>query len=169
MAHVQTAGRPFFDPLQQRDLRADGVREHVGAFRQHGPGGHQATPETLKELRAAFAASDPEVHLKDYLDLHPIGDMLLHIGFYQPVMNAEWVTLTYRSLHGLWEDLKGTGSDVLDEDQLSTVAAAYDAMRVDDLYPATYEINFGMAEKRAEQPVKNGEVAIPVSAIQGRK
>ncbi len=125
--------------------------------------------DTLKELRSAFVASGQQVHLKDYVDLHPIGDMLLHIGFFQPVMNAEWVTLTYRSLHGLWEDLKGTGSYAFDQDQLNAVAAAYDEMRVDDVYPATYEINYGMAEKRAEQPVKHGEVAIPISAIQGRK
>jgi malonyl-CoA O-methyltransferase len=134
--------------------------------------------DSLKELRAAFASVDEYAHVNQYIDLHIIGDMLLKIGFFQPVMNAEWVTLTYRNLHTLWADLKGVGSYVYDDRKryglltprdLKVIEATYDNLRVDDLYPATYEITYGMAEKKATQTVTEGVATIPVSAIQGRK
>ncbi len=134
--------------------------------------------DTLKELRRAFSEVDHHAHVNEYMDLHPIGDLMLNLGFFQPVMNVEWVTLTYRNLHAFWADLKGIGSQLYDSRKrkglltprdFKIVEASYDALREDDLYPATYEITYGMAHKHAEQTAKEGIATIPISAIQGRK
>jgi malonyl-CoA O-methyltransferase len=133
--------------------------------------------DTLKEMRAAFAAVDEYAHVNEYIDMHLIGDLLLKMGFFQPVMNAEWVTMTYRSLQSFWEDLRGIGSRLYDDRkrlglftprQFKIVEATYDTLKVDDLYPATYEITFGMAFKSAEQAMKDGVVRVPVEAISRR-
>lgn len=130
--------------------------------------------DTLKEMRAAFAAVDEYAHVNEFIDMHLIGDLLLKIGFFQPVMNAEWVTLTYRNLHMFWEDLRGVGSYLYDDRkrlglltprQFKVVEATYDTLKVDDLYPATYEISFGMAQKSAQQVMKDGVAKISVEQI----
>lgn len=130
--------------------------------------------DTLKELRAAFSAVDQYAHINEYMDLHIIGDLLLKLGFFQPVMNAEWVTLTYRTLQGLWDDLKGIGSRLYDDRKryglltprdLKVVEATYDTLREDDLYPATYEITYGMAQKMAAQSMKDGVATFPIELI----
>ena len=130
--------------------------------------------DTLKEMRAAFAAVDEYAHVNEYIDMHLIGDLLLKIGFFQPVMNAEWITMTYRSLQMFWEDLRGIGSRVYDDRkrlglftprQFKIVEATYDTLKVDDLYPATYEITFGMAFKSGEQAMKDGVVRVPIESI----
>lgn len=130
--------------------------------------------DTLKELRASFAAVDENAHVNEYMDLHIIGDLLLKIGFFQPVMNAEWITLTYRTIQGLWDDLKGIGSQLYDTRKrhglltprdLKVVEATYDTLREDDLYPATYEITYGMAQKVAAQSMKDGVATFPITLI----
>jgi malonyl-CoA O-methyltransferase len=43
-------------------------------------------PDTLQELRVAFAGVDDYNHLNRFADMHDIGDMLLAAGFADPVM-----------------------------------------------------------------------------------
>ncbi len=67
-------------------------------------------PDTLKELRTAFAAIDDAPHVNRFIDLHDIGDMLVNAGFTSPVMEMEMLTLTYADLKTLMRDLKGIGA-----------------------------------------------------------
>ena len=46
-------------------------------------------PDTLTELRQSWAAVDGRAHVNDFLDMHDIGDALVHAGFAEPVMDAE--------------------------------------------------------------------------------
>ena len=60
-------------------------------------------PDTLKELRAAFAAVDAHPHVGRFVDMHDVGDLLVQSGFADPVMQMEMLTLTYadaRSMAG---------------------------------------------------------------------
>ena len=52
-------------------------------------------PDTLKELRAAFAAVDAYEHVNPFIDMHDLGDALVHAGFAEPVMEMEVLTLEY--------------------------------------------------------------------------
>ena len=53
-------------------------------------------PDTLKEIRSAFARVDGHTHTNRFTDMHDIGDMLVAAGFADPVMDMEQLTLTYR-------------------------------------------------------------------------
>lgn len=61
-------------------------------------------PDTLKELRAAGAAS-----LRRFPDMHDVGDMLVAAGFADPVMDMEMIALTYRSSRQLLADQRHLG------------------------------------------------------------
>ena len=67
-------------------------------------------PDTLKELRAAYRGADRYTHINRFIDMHDLGDMLVHGGFADPVMDMEYVTLTYTDVLALMHDLKAIGA-----------------------------------------------------------
>ena len=66
-------------------------------------------PDTLRELRAAFAQADALPHVHDFVDMHDLGDMLAASGFAMPVMDMEMLTLTYADVAALARDLRASG------------------------------------------------------------
>lgn len=73
-------------------------------------------PDTLKELRLATQAvmrSSKRVdRSQSFVDMHDIGDMLVHSGFSDPVMDMETLTLTYADPWQALLELKKMGSCV---------------------------------------------------------
>lgn len=67
-------------------------------------------PDTLKELRQAYARIDDRPRVQCFPDMHDLGDLLVHAGFADPVMDMETVTLTYADGAGLLRELKEQGS-----------------------------------------------------------
>lgn len=111
-------------------------------------------PDTLKELRAAFAGLDDAPHVNRFVDLHDIGDMLVHSGFTHPVMEMEMLTLTYPDLKALMIDLKGLGAHnsasgrrrgLFGKSAWARVQAAYETRRVAERLPASFEVIYGHA------------------------
>ncbi len=111
-------------------------------------------PDTLTELRAAWADVDGHSHVSPFVDMHDIGDQLLRSRFAEPVMDAEWFTLTYGDVDGLMRDLKvlGAGNATVErrrgltgKDRMAAMRTAYEAFRADDRLPATYETVYGHA------------------------
>jgi malonyl-CoA O-methyltransferase len=111
-------------------------------------------PDTLKELRAAFAAVDDAPHVNRFIDLHDIGDMLVNAGFSSPVMEMEMLTLTYADLKTLMRDLKGIGAHnaaaarrrgLLGKSVWTRLEQAYETHRLDGRLPATFEVIYGHA------------------------
>jgi malonyl-CoA O-methyltransferase len=84
-----------------RTLRTDGVLMFTA------PG-----PDTLKELRDALMRCDSTEHLRahTFTDLHDLGDMLIHAGFADPVMDMEVITLEYSDAKALWRDIRHQGA-----------------------------------------------------------
>jgi malonyl-CoA O-methyltransferase len=120
-------------------------------------------PDTLKELRLSWAKVDAGSHVNQFVDMHDIGDALLHDGFAEPVMEAEIMTLTYDKVDTIMTDLKAIGANVTADtspetkarglttrSMLQTVRQAYEQFRHEGVLPATYEIVYGHAWK----PVK---------------
>ncbi|MDT3706847.1 MAG: malonyl-ACP O-methyltransferase BioC [Thiobacillus sp.] len=137
-----------------RDLEA----AFRGLHRALAPGGLLifATfgPDTLKELRAAFAEIDDAPHVNRFIDLHDIGDMLIHAGFSSPVMEMDMLTLTYADLKALMRDLKGIGAHnsavarrrgLLGKSAWVRLEQAYEARRLEGRLPATFEVVYGHA------------------------
>lgn len=61
-------------------------------------------PDTLKELRAAGATS-----LRNFADMHDVGDMLVAAGFAEPVMDMEMIAFEYRRPRRLLADQRHLG------------------------------------------------------------
>jgi malonyl-CoA O-methyltransferase len=106
-------------------------------------------PDTLRELRAAWAQSDEEAHVARFLDMHDLGDAMLAAGLKDPVLSVERYTLTYAEPQGLLKDLKGLGATNADATRKRGLTgkahylrmlAAYESLRVDGRIPATWEV-----------------------------
>src|SRR5574340_1253223 len=138
-----------------RALKADGLL----MFSTFGP-------DTLKELRQAFSGVDSHNHLNRFADMHDIGDMLVHAGFAEPVMDMEYLTLTYDDVRGVLHDLKrigahnataGRGHGLMGKNAWARLVESYERLRRDGKLPATYEVVYGHAWK--PQPRTTGDGA----------
>ncbi|WP_424683974.1 malonyl-ACP O-methyltransferase BioC [Frateuria sp. YIM B11624] len=106
-------------------------------------------PDTLKELRAAWAAVDQQSHVSRFLDMHDVGDAMINAGLRDPVLDVNRYTLTYSEPRALLKELKGLGATHADrarerhltgKSHYRAMLAAYEAMRVDGRIPATWEV-----------------------------
>ena len=137
-------------------------------------------PDTLVELRRAWAAADHHTHVNRFIDMHDLGDALLRAGLVEPVMDVERYTLTYAEVRDLMLDLKAIGAHnanagrprgLTGKGALARMTAAYEAVRRDGRLPATHEVVFGQAwvpvgaPRAAKVP---GEVRVPVGKV-GRR
>lgn len=121
-------------------------------------------PDTLKELRSAFAAS-PAEHVHRFIDMHDLGDALVGAGFSDPVMDMEMLTVTYTRLDDLFHDLRASGSanaalgrprGLTGKARWAALRSAYEALRKADRLPATVEVVYGHAWKAAPKVLDDG-------------
>lgn len=142
-------------------------------------------PDTLIELRRAWAAADggAHPHVSPFLDMHDIGDALVRAGFADPVMDAERITMTYATVRELMRDLKAIGGRnalqarsraLTGRATLSAMQQAYERERRDDRLPSTWEVVYGHAwmpagDKALPQQQTEQGVAIPLEAIPRRR
>lgn len=137
-------------------------------------------PDTLFELRRAWAAADTHTHVNAFIDMHELGDALVRSGLAEPVMDVERYTLTYAEVRDLMRDLKTIGAHnanagrprgLTGKGTLTRMIAAYDALRRDGRLPATYEVVYGQAWCPVAPPRRKGlpgEVVVPFAQI-GRR
>ena len=71
-------------------------------------------PDTFRELRAAGAEAGGLPQVLPFVDMHDLGDMLMHAGFATPVMDMEMLTLTYDSIDRLLADVRALGGNPLE-------------------------------------------------------
>ncbi len=69
-------------------------------------------PDTLREVRQVYAAQGWSAPAPAHTDMHDWGDMLVEVGFAEPVMDMERLTLTYSTAERLLQDLRDTGRNV---------------------------------------------------------
>jgi len=67
-------------------------------------------PDSLAELREAWQSIDDDKHVTTFSDMHEIGDALVKYGLREPVLDVDWLTVTYDDLSSLFADLTATGS-----------------------------------------------------------
>jgi len=137
-------------------------------------------PDTLLELRRAWAAADERTHVNRFIDMHDLGDALVRSGLAEPVMDVERFTLTYAEVRDLMRDLKVIGAHnanagrprgLTGKGTLARMTAAYEAFRKDGRLPATYEVVYGQAWCPVAPPRRKGlpgEVVVPIGKI-GRR
>jgi malonyl-CoA O-methyltransferase len=126
-------------------------------------------PDTLKELRAAFARVDGHTHTNRFVDMHDIGDMLVQAGFADPVMEMEPLTLTYSDSATLLAELKSLGATnatrgrprgLMGAGRWRRMLAALEKMRQDGRIPATFEVVYGHAWKGEPRKTADGHAIV---------
>lgn len=136
-------------------------------------------PDTLSELRSAWAAADAAPHLSEFPPMAALGDALMAQGFRDPVLDRDLFTLSYASLDDLLSELRAIGANnarrdrargLSGKDAWRRMRTAYEALRDGDgRYPATYEAIYIQAfAPPPGQPRRSGETeiaTIPVSSI----
>lgn len=68
-------------------------------------------PDTVRELRVLYARLGWPAPTVDFVDMHDLGDMLLHAGFADPVMDQETLTVHWESAQALCKDLRMLGGN----------------------------------------------------------
>jgi malonyl-CoA O-methyltransferase len=145
----------------QRVLKVDGLL----MFSTFGP-------DTLKELRSAFQGVDGHNHLNRFADMHDIGDMLVAAGFGDPVMDMEYITLTYSDVKSVMQDLRSIGAHnatagratgMMGKNAWNRVLENYERLRRDGKLPATFEVIYGHAWKPQPKKIADGRAIIKTS------
>ncbi len=135
-------------------------------------------PDTLLEFRRAWEEALGPVYVKPFTDMHNLGDLLLACGFRDPVLDKETITVNYRSVDRLLEDIRQQGmhnphpkrqQHLVTPRQLARVKACYEANRQEGKLPVTVELiqghAFGSRSANAVSADGNGDVCIPITAL----
>lgn len=136
-------------------------------------------PDTLSELRMSWAQVDDKPHVHLFIDMHDIGDCLIHAGLADPVLDVEYFTLLYPDIFQLMRELKQLGVTNLLIDRhrgltgkksLQKLVSAYEIYRTaESKLPETWEVVYGHAWGKdltaLQEQNELGEVRIPISSI----
>ncbi|MDZ7828467.1 MAG: malonyl-ACP O-methyltransferase BioC [Halofilum sp. (in: g-proteobacteria)] len=137
-------------------------------------------PDTLMELRTAWAAVDDGVHVNRFPDMHDVGDALLGAGLRDPVMDVDRLTRAYADVRALMRSIKsiGAGNAATERSRgltgrgvLERLDGAYERRDPDGRPLASWEVVYGHAWGAPIPRVGHGnagEFAIPIDAIGGR-
>lgn len=112
--------------------------------------------DTLKECKAYFA----EAHQPDCMDMHDLGDLLLQLGFRDPVLDVSYFSVNYTSKTTLIADLLASYMWFPDEPEKYT-----------SLLPASMELTYEIIYAHAFAPAslsdedEPGISKVPISAI----
>jgi len=126
-------------------------------------------PDTLKEIRLAFQGVDGYNHINRFADMHDVGDMLVAAGFADPVMDMEYITLTYDDVKAVMQDLRSIGAHnatagrakgMMGKHTWNRVLQNYERLRRDGKLPATFEVIYGHAWKPQPKKIADGRAII---------
>ena len=135
-------------------------------------------PDTLRELRDVYAQQGWPPPSHDFTDMHDWGDMLVHAGFAEPVMDMERITLTYESPERLLEELRQLGRNFHTQrfaglrgrtwhQQLQRALLALASPQHDGRLVLTIEVIYGHALKPLPKIKMTGESVIALQDMRG--
>jgi len=111
-------------------------------------------PDTLQELRTVYARNGWPMPSHEFTDMHDWGDMLVHAGFAEPVMDMEKITLTYVNPEKLVEDLRKLGRN-------------FHVSRFEGLRGKNWYKNFQQALLSLAQTDSEGRLALTFEVVYG--
>jgi malonyl-CoA O-methyltransferase len=138
-------------------------------------------PETLQELRAAWAAADDGVHVIDFVDVHDLGGALQRAGFVEPVLDVDRHLHHYADTRALMRELKSIGAHNLDARRargltgraaFGRMNGAYESQRRPAGLPATWQVVYAVAwvpeQVAAPTSAPAGETRIDVQSLRDK-
>lgn len=140
-------------------------------------------PETLIELRDAFAQADDTPHVSRFAPIAQFGDALMMAGFRDPVLDRDLFTLTYDDLAALMRELRALGATnamssrrhtLTGRGRFAAARAAYEPLRqADGRLPSSWEVIYAHAwAPDPGAPIRergHDIAAVPLSAIPIRR
>lgn len=133
-------------------------------------------PDSLQEIRAAFAAVDNRIHVHAAFDMHDLGDLAMAAGLAEPVLDVDRIAVTYADVAALVRDLRAVGAvNVAGGRRRGLTGRRRWGLFVERLprggdgrFTVTVELIFGQAWGRgsvANLKVPAGEIRVPISRI----
>ena len=134
-------------------------------------------PDTLRELRAVYAGLGWPAPHPPYSDMHDIGDLLVHSGFADPVMDQETLQLTWSSADALLAELRSMGGHLglqrfaglrtprWRDHLLQALAGLAD---VQGRIRLTFELVYGHAYKPAPRPERSAVATVSLDALRDK-
>jgi malonyl-CoA O-methyltransferase len=135
-------------------------------------------PDSLIELRSAWAGADDRSHVFEFTDMHHIGDALIRSGFAEPVLDVETLTITYEHFPRLMADLRGVGSINATDNRNPGLTGKKNWQRMSDAYeqyrdaegrlPVTLEIVYGLGwcgQPEPRRTLSDGGIEIPIENL----
>lgn len=145
-------------------------------------------PDTLWELREAFAAADEAPHVSLFPAIGQFGDALIAAGFKDPVLDRDEFRLGHPDLAHLMRELRTIGAtnamatrrrSLTGRARFARAAEAYEPLRQRDgsplagQLPASWEVIYAHAwGPPPGAPIRTGgvdEVSVPLSSIKVRR
>lgn len=130
-------------------------------------------PDTLKELRALYASLGWPAPSHDFTDMHDWGDMLVHGGFAEPVMDMERITLAFATPGRLLQELRELGANLHPQRFAALRGRAWHARLLQEIgrnlagadgqLTLTFEVIYGHAIKPLPRARMGEESAVPLS------
>lgn len=111
-------------------------------------------PDTLYELRGAFASADAVPHVSPFASIAQFGDALIGSGFRNPVLDRDELVTRYDDLPALMRELRAIGATnalrarrhtLTGKARFAAAANAYEPLRDNGRLPATWEIISALA------------------------
>ena len=141
-------------------------------------------PDSLRELRAVYAQQNWPAPSHAFTDMHDWGDMLVHSGFAEPVMDMERISLSYSGAEPLLAELRGIGRNLF-ADRFGACRSRHWRARLCEALEAglprgpdgrlllTFEVIYGHAFKPVPRVRMEASTAVPMddmrAMLRGRK
>ena len=101
--------------------------------------------ETLKELKKIFIEVESKMFMgvyprfNNFFDLKTLGDLLLKLGFKNPVLEKDLIKVKYNSLFSLMRDLRGMGESnaLIGRKKINDLKSFF--LEVENSYPKSYQ------------------------------
>ncbi|MDR1076268.1 MAG: malonyl-ACP O-methyltransferase BioC [Xanthomonadaceae bacterium] len=141
-------------------------------------------PDTLIELREAFATTDAVPHVSPFPGISLFGDTLMAAGFRNPVLDRDLFTLTYPDLPALMHELRDIGATnalrnrrrtLTGRQRFTAATNVYETLRRDDdTLPSSWEVIYAQAWAPPPGAPIRGEdggdvVSVPLTSIPIRR
>jgi malonyl-CoA O-methyltransferase len=138
-------------------------------------------PDSLAEVRRAWAEVDDQIHVHAFFDMHDLGDAAVAAGLAEPVVDMERIALTYTSVASLVGDLRacaaintaaGRRRSLTGKTRWRKFESSLHARRTGRRFTVTVELILGQAWGRASgAPSRSvpGEVAVPIERLGGSR
>ena len=143
-------------------------------------------PDTLHELRSAWAAADTQSHVSAFADMSQLGAAISHAGLAEPVIDREIQLRHHPKVRALMDELRASGASHAAADRrrgltgpgrMRLMVDAYELHRTPAGLPASWEVIYGAAFAGTGHTGRPGpgsdrsagETAVPVSAVRPRR